>query len=496
MNRKIFIIIGIFVILTSLSVFAQDNNKYGEYLLSSMQKKISLDLDAAPLVGVLKLLSEQTGLNFVSSEAVDERKLTLYVNDVPLKEALSMIFKANNLVYDYDPLSNIFIVKDMGKPDKELITKTYFFKYTRVAVSRLQKEADTIDEARRSGLAEAEGADDSSSNDEEETKTEDDGGILQVIKANLNDAQKEKAIEDAITNSITVIATPKKMTIIDQIVKSLDIPNEQVVIEVEMLDVMKDDADKLGFYMANGLYAKYSGPADAIHFPIHQNRVLVGTLSLADFSVIMQFLATRTDTKFLARPKILTVANETAEVNLTVNEAIGVKRTATGNSNVVTEEVERQPTGTKLRVTPQINTDTSEITLYVEVWNRESTNSTIRLTSMSQGYAQNPEERGSRAIVRVLDGETVFIGGMIRNQEKTIITKVPLLGDIPLIGKLFSFKDKSIKERELLVFLTPRLFSNKGKTKDVKNQGKVELREQSDPARRDTIVNDLKELLL
>ncbi|TRZ95936.1 hypothetical protein D4R78_02235, partial [bacterium] len=86
---------------------------------------ISMDLQDASLKDILKLLSQQSGLNFIASKAVQDRDITLYMDNVPIKEAMDKLFSANNLSYELDKKANIFIVKDWGEPQIETITKVF-----------------------------------------------------------------------------------------------------------------------------------------------------------------------------------------------------------------------------------------------------------------------------------------------------------------------------------------------------------------------------------
>ena len=97
--------------------------------------------------------------------------------------------------------------------------------------------------------------------------------------------------------------------------------------------------------------------------------------------------------------------------------------------------------------------------MVIEVFNRESEDSGISSEQLTGNY-KNIEERGLRNVVRLKSGETLFIGGLIRKNEEETIKKIPLLGDIPLVGNFFRFKQKLSEDnidRELLVFITPRI---------------------------------------
>ncbi len=300
------IIIFLFIVLVSAgSSFSQDNI-LGDDFIYSLQKNISLDLESARLIDVLKMLSQETGLNFISTEAVRDRSLTLYMEDVPLREAMDTIFKANNLAYDYYPDSNIFVLKEMGRPAVELKVKVYHLKYARVLSSRFQKEIDDI----------------ISSDNEEEGAAEDDEEDF-GIKAAVENVLSElgRISEDPVTNSLIVVDVPSQFPIINKVVNELDIPPLKVMIEVEMLDVSKTHLDKIGFnFGTKGLYSRFAGPARSTSFPFPESLLkggiaqstggaltppILGILDLTSLTAMMQFLTEDTSSKILARPKYL-----------------------------------------------------------------------------------------------------------------------------------------------------------------------------------------------
>ena len=87
-----------------------------ELFLTQPQPTVSMDFQDAKLKDILKVFSIQSGLNFIASEGVQDRMITLYMDNVPIQEAMDKIFKANNLSYELDEETSIFIVKDWGKP--------------------------------------------------------------------------------------------------------------------------------------------------------------------------------------------------------------------------------------------------------------------------------------------------------------------------------------------------------------------------------------------
>ena len=128
--------------------------------------------------------------------------------------------------------------------------------------------------------------------------------------------------------------------------------------------------------------------------------------------------------------------------------------------------------GVFLRVTPMINEDTGEIILVVN----PKSSSTSQSAAVGDGteYNLDPEVRASKSIIKVRDGETVVLGGLIKTETDITKTKVPVLGDIPVLGMLFRGKDQSKNiERELLVFITPHIMKDEASPLSSRKKAKV-----------------------
>ena len=471
----------------------QDSSGLGDYIVSGVRRSVSLDLQDAKLVDVLKMFSQQSGLNFVANEAVKERVITLYLENAGLKEAMDVLFKANNLSYDYYPEANIFVVKDLGKPVLDSITRIYPLRYARVGSSRLQSEI-TSELQSTTGGGSAGG-----------------GAATSNIKSAIEKVLSEygKVSEDTMTNSLVVTDVPSQFTVIEKVIAALDKPAPKVMIEVEMLDVSKVLIDKIGVQYSSALGGGLSAnfiPGKITSNQPFPDRLLKGEnlgnrmslnsqwtpsiLDLSSFNAFIQLLSSNSSTKVLARPRILTLSNETAEVNLTVNEAVGIKTDMGTNSSTLSQSIERVETGTKLRVTPQVNPNSNEITLFVEVFTKEARDSGLTVQGLN-GTIKNPEERGAKSVLRLVSGETLLMGGLIKENTQTVQSKIPLLGDIPLLGHLFRHDATTKDQRELLVFLTPRLVEDRPM---LAKGGKVFQREQDNPVRSEAITDVLNRI--
>jgi len=441
----------------------------GDYLLTDYKKKISMDLQGASLMDVLKVLSQQTGMSFVSSQGVQDRNLTLYLDKVPLKDAMDSIFVANNLEYKFYPESNIFIVKESVKPEVDLETRVFKLLYAAVPSSQFSTQAaaggssssGSSSGGSAGGAPAAGGAAGGSTG----------GGIMGAVQKLLT--EYGSVSEDPRTNSLIVQELATNMARIDRVIKMLDVPTPKVMIEVEVIDVAKGLVDKLGTDWEDGFKMGAAVTPDTMSttFPFNGGNKEVDfsrglspkglglvSFSKSNFSAVMQFFKSDNTTKYLARPKILTVSGQPATINLVSNEAVTATANTSNTSGTTTTAwtVERQDVGTKLMVTPLVCVETGEITMVVEP---EVSNAIldVDIPKSDTSIIKKVQKRTSRSVLRMKNNETMMIGGLLKKDESTTDNKIPILGSIPFLGRLFHSTVKNFSDRELLVFITPRI---------------------------------------
>ncbi len=453
------------------------------FIYPEYSKTISMDFKDAALIDVLKILSQQSGLNFVGSQEVANRRITLFLNNVPVEEALERILSANGLMYELESGSGIFIVKPNDKPTKNTITRVYRLKHASVSNSKINKTLNISGNSGSSSGSTAAGAGAGSPS----------GGLISALKSVLSSSGN--LIEDPRTNSLIISDYPAQFALIEQTLARLDVPIPQILIEVEMLDVSKNTADLLGVKFGDTPLTFTGAERDHV-YPWNQNQLLrkgliedpqyrVGTISAAGLIMTLNFLRTQTDTKNLARPRILTLNNEMAEIKISTSEAIGVsqKSSGTGGETTTVQEAERVQTGVFLTVTPQANLLTGEITMAITPKVIQArTGATFQGTTF-----KDPEERGTQSLLRVKNGDTIVLGGLVRTDVSHTITKLPFLGDLPVIGRVFRHNDEAEVERELIIFITPHILAEDGTILSAQAQ-KVSFnpisREQDIPAHR------------
>ncbi len=463
------------------------------FLYPGYSKKISMDFQNASLVDVLKIFSQQTKINLISSEELATKRITVYLDNVPIEQALEQVLRANNLTYELQPDSNIYIVKPITKTDAELLTRVYLLKHASVSSARI---SNTLKISYKSGEDEKEVTEDSSSSSSSGGGSSAGAGTSSGVKGAIEGilTAKGKISEDPRTNSLTITDVASNFVNIEAAIAKLDIAVPQVLIEVEMLEVSKEVGDQIGIRYGSTPLA-FRGAAKSTFIPWDPDiasEYTAGTISTAGMIAVLQFLQSQTDTKNLARPRILTISNQPAQIKISTDESIGVQQSTQSSQNIATqtEEAERVETGVFLTVTPQVNIVNKEITMAVVpkvITTRIST-----ISGRDNNFFKDPEERGSLSLLRVSDGDTVVLGGLLRQEFTKRLTKLPILGDIPFIGAAFRHRDESTANRELIIFLTPHIL-DEGLEKNVSAPKRPILREEREQAagRLETVEREL-----
>jgi type IV pilus secretin PilQ/predicted competence protein len=411
---------------------------------------VSMDFKDAELKDVLKIFSQQSGLNFISSEGVENKKITLYLDKVSVEDALNTILKANSLSYEQPEGSNIIMIKEIVTAEVETLTRVYQLNY-----AKAESVKDLFEKMRDKSAS----ADTKTANAETgEKSTMKTAGLL---------TQYGKAVADIRTNSLIITDIPSQFPAIEETLAKLDEATPQVMIEAEILETTVNNIDKLGVEWGDTI-AVFTGPKQTTKFPFTKHDfpagvdkttgMAYGTISMASFTASLRMLETDKGTKILARPRVLTLNNETAQINLTAKTAVASITTiqgVAGTTGVQTTSAERMETGVFLRVTPQVNKDD-----YVTMVLEPSVTTPVKSTYFTGAEYVDPHTRSVKTTVRIKDGDTLVIGGLINTEDTETIKKIPILGDIPLLGYLFKNTSKDKTDKELIIFITPHIFKD------------------------------------
>lgn len=298
---------------------------------------------------------------------------------------------------------------------------------------------------------------------------------------NVRDLQNQiTVIPDNNTNSIIVVATPENMELIKQILAQLDKIPEQVMIETIIVEATLDASSKFGVewnYAQTNPLGKGTGTSttgsdfgDKSASPALQGfRYTLTGGALSSFINMLQ-----TDKKFqvLSTPRIFTSNNVEAQINISqsIPYILSTREDPNGGQtfNYTFTDV-----GIILTVTPRITSNG-----YVTMDVNQTANDLQEFTDFN---APIINQRQADTTVSVKDGETIILGGIIRKTVNTTVKKIPLLGDIPILGNLFRSTDKSNVKTELLVFLTPRIVKDPDEARKLRDD---EFRRLSKPTQK------------
>ena len=443
--------------------------------------RLSMDFKDADLKNVLKTFSQQTGVNVIAGEAIGDLKITVYVEDVTPMDALDRILDAADLTTERPPGSHIYVVKPKpeaaGEPEVAVETRVYRLKFARVSSSRLAVAAETLvsqtpfEASKAQATTLSTGSSAQPSNDSISGFGTGGGAGQEVgIDRAVGEVLTEhgKVTVDERTNSLIVTDAPENFPRIEAVLSALDVRTAQIMIEAEVLETSLAKAKDLGIKWgtsSEGDVFSFDPATRSTRLPFTRSGseitagtgIQFGTLDTKAAFAVLQALERDTNTKILARPKVLTLDNESALIRLTTLQAVGFQTTSGEATQTTSVTPERMTTGVILVVTPQVN-EGGFITMLVEPSVTQV--ATARVTPPSNaGTVVDPKTRSARALVRIPNGETLVLGGLIDRTEEQVVQRVPILSDIPFMGEAFKKRETDRSESELIVFVTPRLLT-------------------------------------
>ncbi|MDD2539818.1 MAG: type II secretion system secretin GspD [Desulfuromonadaceae bacterium] len=264
------------------------------------------------------------------------------------------------------------------------------------------------------------------------------------------------------SNSLVIMASPTDYTNLVQVIKKLDRRSKQVFVQVLIAEVSLDKSKELG--LQTGLIGGGSPNSNLTVAGMYDPLGTLGTIgtllatggaltpgviaSPLNVTAVLKALDKKGLLNILSTPNILTSDNKEAEIN--VGENVPFQGSSTQSTFGTTQSVERKDIGINLKIKPQISEGD-----YV----RMDINQEISAVKDSKGQAIDlvTTKRSAKTSVVVKDNETVIIGGLIQDTEQDTVSKVPLLGDIPLLGWLFKTTSKTRNKTNLMILLTPHI---------------------------------------
>lgn len=443
-----------------------------------------LQLKDMSITDVFKLLSDKTGLNIIAGQGIGGQ-VTIFLKNVKLKDVLRIILDSNNLAYAVeDGVVQVMPAQEyerryghvFGGDMRTKIVKVAHTDVTEMANLLLQIKSSSgkiIAEPRSNTLVLM----DSPTQLELMEKLIREVDVPVTTKVFELSYAKAKDVADKLdatllskngsarfdegSNKVIVSDSVQKIKQIEKIIAAFDIKRQQVLIEAKIVQIILSDQEKLGVdwqALAQDMHnLKFEGNFDLLDAADKKGTVSIGTLSDDNYEVLLQALNSNGNTNILSSPRITTVNGQEAKILVGSTEPYVTSTTTTPSAGPTTiaESVNFIEVGVKLYVTPQIHKDNFiTMKLKPEVSSvtrtlRTGNNNTIPVVDTSE----------AETTVTVKDGVTIVIGGLIKDEKIISKNKIPVLGNIPILGFFFRNSDDLKRKTEIIVFLTPRIIT-------------------------------------
>jgi len=453
--------------------------------LSPLDRKVSIRVSNVPISVFLNSITTQAKINFIMSEEFANKKVTASLTRVTVREALDTLLRVHGLAYQRIGKSDSYVVTKRSNDAPDTITKIYTLSY--ISLSGVDGGSGGNNNASSGGSSSLGGDTSSGSGSSSGGGTSGASEITGIIKSMMSSVGR--IATDPRTNKLIITDVPEVFPPIENILAELDIRPPQILIEAQIVEVNKSSGLNLGFEYggSDGTLVSATGPSRTFDlnyikgkgikgwnyiFPIKSDSSSdsgsgdsgdsgdsedsdgdeTGVLNFAAFNIVLRSLLTRGEAKYLGKPKVVTLNNKTATITTSTDATVGY--TVTGgydSSTPTTSSAERKQVGLTLQVTPQVNRE-GYVTLFVEPQYSDVVSSGFENT-------KDTVTRAASTLVRVKNGQTVVIGGLLTSRETEQIRKVPLLGDIPILGWLFTSKSTTKSTTDLVIFITPTILA-------------------------------------
>lgn len=469
-------------------------NPFQPLARADAEEVLTLELQGVNILDVLKLLAKRSGLNIVAGKNV-QGQVSLFLQQVKVMDALITILETSDLAYVEDR----GIIKVLTKKDYEdLYGRPYRDTRETRQFTLVHAKADTVMAALNQikstfGKIVAEPRTNTLSITEtpevlkemaalieradqpfesrvfklQYAKAEEVGGKLQKI-AQTGQGTLEV---DAKSNRIFVHDTAEKVRRIEEMVQAFDVRQPQVLIEAKVIEVNLSDNFRFGIdwdLVADNV-GSLNTLAGAAAFPVSAPAgAALSTLTIGsgndDLQTVIQIIEQMGKTNTLSSPRLAVINNEEAKLSVATRQPF-VSQTVVQSANTSTtaDQVQFVDVGVTLSVTPAISEDNFiQMKVKPEI---SSAGTPVELEGVSQG-SDTPFTRTIipvvttqelETVVMVKSGTTLVIGGLIQDTEGKTMVKLPILGNIPIVGRAFTSKTHDATKTELVVFLTPTI---------------------------------------
>ncbi len=444
-------LVAVFMMLTATVLLAQEETAR----ISNLNKKVSYDADDAPISVILTTLARMSNANIVlatdtgsgdtgsSNVKKEEKKVSIHIKDVPIEQAVSLISKSAGLSYKIFG-ENTFLVGDKAKINEESGERSYIIQLNNIDATKMAASMGSTP------------------------------GKTTVIAGQ---------------NALMYVGNPESYNQVLKMVQGFDTPQKQIEIRVRLIEVQLTSAKKYGIdwsklnhlttilaedpvnqdgtglpyqYTDETGYLPHGDPTDFQKLPEQQyfqkidgfNDMGHFSRQLTAFDITLDWLLENNAAKLLTDTRVTSMNGASAEIHIGDSVPYVAKNTE-NDYQVSTTNV-----GIILNVTPTINKDgLITATISPEV---------SSIVDFIQGYLPRTKVRKITSTVTVPDGQKIILGGLLNSTLTQTTNKLPLLGDLPLIGKAFQHRVESLENSDLIIEITPRLLTGTEEIKEPK----------------------------
>lgn len=377
--------------------------------LAAAAQPVNLEFREAPIRTVFEALARAANVNFVFDKDVrGEAKVTLFLRQTSVDEALRVILNTQQLGYKLLNANTVLVFPNTQQKQRDLLdTVTRSFYLTNADPKQVQSLVRTV-------------------------------------------AKSRDIFVDERLNLLVVRDTPEVMRLVERLVQNVDLPDPEVMLDLQVMEVSSNKLDQLGLSWPTTI--NYGLPAASTATLVDSRQGL--RWSAANPLVVATLKGSSDATNLLANPKIRARNKEKAKVLL--GEKLPVF-TTTSTANVgVSASVSYLDVGLKLDIEPRVQLD-NDVSIKVEL---EVSSITGKVAGPSGSLAYQVGTRQASTTLRLKDGETQILAGLINDQESRSSAGIPGLHDMPVAGRLFGTTTDSHNKTEVVLLITPHIVRN------------------------------------
>lgn len=392
-------------------------------LQSALKKKVTLELKNTPIKSAFEYLGKAGGLNFSFDQELNEGiRVNVLLRDTPIEQALDVILTSHQLGKKVLNSNTLLIYPQARAAQyEELFVRSFYLTHM---------------DAKRA---------------------------LNMMKTVL---RASDVYMDEKLNTLVIRDTMDRIKVAEKLIASQDLNEPEVMLEVEVMEINRRNLENLGIQYPSQIGVGVQGNAagntsgtqpQAGKLTLTELRNFNGNLgvfSISDPAIVLNLLHQDTDTNLLASPKIRVKNRDRAKIH--VGDKIPVLTSVASAQGFVSQNVNYIEVGIKLDVEPVIQMQ-DQVSIKVGM---EVSNITDQVTTSSGVLAYTIGSRNANTTLQLRNNETQILAGLFRDDEQKTRRKVPGLGNLPLIGKLFSSNNEDKRKNEIVLLITPRIMHN------------------------------------